>query len=64
MTQLEILNLALIGICRKIELEEEANDIARIEHGMDNESSLDKIRRYEMDMDEIIKLIHKAKGEV
>lgn len=57
MTQLEILKLAFIGICRKIEREEEINEITRQEHGRDNELSLEKIKRYEQDMDEISKMI-------
>lgn len=58
MTQLEILKLAFIGLCTKIDREEEINDSTRKEHGRDNELSLARIRRYEMDMDELTKLIH------
>lgn len=57
MTQLEILKLASIGICARIEKEKEINENTIKDLGRENDIALHHIKNMEQQFDEIMRLI-------
>lgn len=57
MTNLEILNLALIGVCVKLQREEEINRSTIKEYGRENNIALNHIQKLNKQYDEIRNLI-------
>lgn len=59
MTNLEILNLAMNGLCTMMNKEEEINERTKKENGHENSISMAKLEKYNNQYDELRKLILK-----
>lgn len=59
MTNLEILNLAMSGLCTMMNREEEINERTKKENGHENSISIARLEKYNKQYDELRELILK-----
>ena len=59
MTNLEILNLAMNGLCAMMNREEEINERTKKENGRENSISIARLEKYNKQYDELRELILK-----